>query len=256
MKPAVHKRLTEVAIALCGERLSSEMRSFASEIAKGSVYEDNVSLERLFNWHFYRSADSTIPRRFYGFMRPTSEHILLKHIQKMLRHGKKERERYEQLGRVLHHIQDMSTPSHVLAIYHDPATIDQFEAFVEVHLDTIAGDGTIVPINSESDGGLAGIYHRYVTHGTFEATEHGTPKQLPLTRFWHDFHEDEDPRRRGFGMFGDLHECFNPVGGTERCPYEITLHTLLKIQEHFCRRAIADSCLALLYADAHASPPA
>ena len=253
MKPVVHKRLTRVAIELCGDTLSQTMREHAKAIVRGSVYEDDVTLERLLNWHFYRSDDSPISRRRWGIVRPTSEHIFIKHIQALKRAPRDNEARYLLLGRLLHHIQDMSTPSHVLAIYHGPGNPDPFETFVEDHLCAISGEG-IDPPTPPAD--FWALYQKaaretlaYVDGGSFEIVRENGRERLKFSEFWKTWEEKEDPMRRGFGTFGPLSECFDRFDDPSDTPCGISDATLLQIQKTLCDRAVVDSCRALRYAD-------
>lgn len=252
MKASVHQHLTRIAVDLCGDRLSESMRHYSETIAKGTVYEDKPTLERLLNWHFYRAADSTIPSRRYLFIKPTSEHELRKHIRLMRQHGTDDKERYEQLGRVLHHIQNMSTPSHVLAIYHDHKIEDHFEAFVERHRYAVTAESVTVDFDDELID-LETIYHRaaevttdYIDEGSIEVMFEETTLTLPLSDFWQDAKIAEDPRLKGFGTYGKLHTCFAADSSN---PHAIEHHNLLAIQNDLCSLAIADTCRALLYVD-------
>lgn len=258
MKPVVHKRLTRVALELCGDTLSQSLRDRAKAIVRGSVYEDDVTLERLRNWHFYRSEDSPISKRRWGFIRPTSEHIFIEHITALRRAPRESETRYLLLGRLLHHIQDMSTPSHVLAIYHGPKKPDHFETFVEDHLCRITGSD-VNPFEDVAD--FWNLYQEaakrtseYVANGTFQALRDGVTQPLPLSEFWQTWSEKEDGFRRGFGSFGPLSECFDRFDDPLDAPCGISDTALLEIQKNLCDRAIADTCRALRYADTLPDP--
>jgi hypothetical protein len=252
MKASVHQHLTRLAVDLCSDKLSEPMRRHAETIAKGTVFEDKPTLERILNWHFYRAPDSTIPQRRYLFIKPTSEHELRKHIGLMRQYDTDNKERYEQLGRVLHHIQDMSTPSHVLAIYHDHKVEDHFETFVEQHKHTITTESVDFPDDDDLID-LEAIYHRaaevtadYIDEGAVEVHFEETPLHLPLSDFWQSSKISENPKLKGFGTYGKLHTCF---ASDSTNAHVIDHDDLLAIQNDLCSLAIADTCRALLYAD-------
>ncbi len=256
MKPRVHRRLTAVALELCHNSLSDNFYSYAQEIINGSDIEDTTKLfERITNWHFYRSEESPISDRVYCCIRPTSEHLLQKRIDQMLQYSKDDKRRYEYLGRVLHHIQDMSTPAHVLPIYHGPIKQDYFENFIEEHVEHITFESTMLPTDTALEDGLMGLYDlgakrtiNSVLHDGFVVKTDTEEMKLPLTRFWQDHRLKESFLLKGFGSYGDLNSCFNDYKSSDYSSI-ITEEIMLGIQKKFCDTAIVDTCKALLYAD-------
>jgi hypothetical protein len=87
-----------------------------TEIIKANKNEDGLTLTRAMNWHFYnpdlpenRKAFlhyRTFDRTFQGIVDDLKEESLTK------------KEGYEILGRVLHFIEDVTVPAHVVPVYH------------------------------------------------------------------------------------------------------------------------------------------
>jgi hypothetical protein len=139
MKPVDHERLTRIAVDLFDfyspHGLKSDSVLFRQKIVDGAVAEDNPSPDRLRNWHFFRENNhiTDISAGPLVIMRRTSEKILDKRVKELETALKKQGANSEApfliLGRVLHHIQDMSAPAHATPVYHDPLTPDSFEDY-------------------------------------------------------------------------------------------------------------------------------
>ena len=117
MKPTTHKKITKLALEFCKDKLSSKILEHSSNIIQGSDDEDTSNkISRALNWHFYRTENSKIPKRVKLLFKTTSEDILNKRINSMNGCDENSDKYYNYLGRIIHHIQDMSTPSHVMPI--------------------------------------------------------------------------------------------------------------------------------------------
>lgn len=126
-----------------------KMRSY---LGMSSASEDDVSfaskLQRPFNWHFYNNNNSIkdnarIPGHRTSELRFTS---LLEKLEKYIGKCAQDPDRHaledlvQTTGRIVHHIQDMSTPSHVVPIYHGPGLSDHYESYIEAYA------GKITPV--------------------------------------------------------------------------------------------------------------
>ena len=124
-----------------------KMRSY---LGMSSASEDDVSfaskLQRPFNWHFYNNKKSIrdndwIPGHRTSEMRFTS---LLEKLEKYIEKCAQDPDRHaiedlvQTTGRLVHHIQDMSTPSHVVPIYHGPGLSDHYESYIEAYAGKIS----------------------------------------------------------------------------------------------------------------------
>ena len=128
MHPKVHQALTRITLDTFASCLPEYLTSHAGQIIDGTKAEDRLwGPSRVKNWHFYRRAGSPILEQTRWLrMRPTSEYIFAERVKEMQSCAIDDPKRYEYLGRILHHIQDMSTPSHVRPVYHGPVLHDHF----------------------------------------------------------------------------------------------------------------------------------
>ncbi len=264
MKACVHKMLTAIALQRCGDKLSKTISKFASEILRGVEDEDDIRPERMLNWHFYRSNEKIKGKKLIKY---TSEDIFAKRITNMKKHKKDDKKRYNNLGRILHHIQDMSTPAHVIPIYHGPSFSlkdkfnirDYFEEFMSKQTNADTLGETVVLGKSQKD--FITLYEdaakatlKYIQNTTFKLKPVKTDEhkqKLFLNEFWQNCEQNENPKLKGFGSYGPLHGCFlSTATDFCNCPSKIAKGELLKIHTYICNKAIQDTCDALFYAAA------
>ena len=259
MKPTTHKIVTRLAIELYYKNNpSSEIFQYRCSIINGSEDEDEATKERAKNWHFFRAEGSPIPMMVRKLLllkcKPTSEDIFAQRVLE-LKDTKPINERYNGLGRVLHHIQDMSTPSHVFPIYHDMFVKDYFEDFMEEH------DCRVSTENVELQNSLDGIekfkdiydkaaYSMLETlRDGFKVRNDSVVNSLPYSLFWKRHDQKEDKKLKGFGVYGELHKYFKKNYLPANNSYGITQETLLSIQDVITTQAIQNSYLSLCYLD-------
>lgn len=92
--------------------------------ADSSGKEDDISLQRLINWHFSDSG-SRLGHAWWGARKSNTkrfEYLARKLTQST---GKDLPDIYRLAGRLAHHIQDMSSPPHTVPVYH--TTKDPFD---------------------------------------------------------------------------------------------------------------------------------
>ena len=149
MEPKTHMEITKIAIEAYCDHHDSQLadtlgkRRYQSALVGGTKDEDKVSFSRATNWHFYpaNSAIRDQKKSVLGFLKitidPTSRSIVSQRQENMIRaiEGGASEFFFSQFGRVLHHIQDMSTPSHVLPIYHGPMAKDSYESYLVKYWD-------------------------------------------------------------------------------------------------------------------------
>lgn len=97
-------------------------KSLGKKLAQGSRDEDEKDLiERGTNWHFY-NRDQQIPTRVSLPINRVLDRVFDYRISAMqaafTQPSVSDEDRYYLAGRVLHYIQDMSVPAHVVPIYH------------------------------------------------------------------------------------------------------------------------------------------
>lgn len=282
MYPADHIRITRKAVKLFHQyrpsNTSSEMLAHIDDMCEGSKEADDISRDRALNWHFYNrwlSLPISKPG-FLSFLHLSPEHLLNrrdKELTAALEAGET-RELYHYVGRILHHIQDMSTPTHVVPVYHGPIFKDSYETFYTLcylnnpaHLNVIADDitdQTMSELEQIKINHVLEIYQRAAcktieyldpAHSSFCAMVDETPQQLSWSLFWQQDEKDFAPtpgRRFSFSNFG----CFGPLGKKFGCTdpitvdgttYRIELDEYHQICNHFTFQALKDSLLALLF---------
>lgn len=259
MKPETHKTITRLAIEVCKNRISSNIYENSSYIIQGTEEEDTTELiKRAKNWHFYRANNSKIPQ-FYRKLKlkfkTTSEDILEERIDEMSMVDKHSSEYYKKLGRILHHIQDMSTPSHVLPIYHGPkfplqltlGSIDDFfETFMVNNDDKITFNDTCKNISIDGINSYYDIYKHAAEDMLKNILKVNEPiENRPYSLFWKHHTEQESDKIKSFGAYGECHNYFEklPLNNS----YSIKAEYLLDIQEKITTHAIVNTCKALLY---------
>ncbi len=256
METGAHRLVTYLAIQHCKNLLCDEIKQNALLIVNGTSDEDETELfTRITNWHFYRAAHSQIPKRyrsFYGNCKTTSEYIFSLRLLNMKHSIYDSREYYNNLGRVLHHIQDMSTPSHVVPIYHDLFTKDYFESYMVKNINRNALDKTFKLDNIIDN--LDSLYNSsalatldYIERTSFKAIDkNNVISELPLSKFWRNF-DSQNKSIEGFGTYGDLHKGFKKKIGSDVNGYKMIKEELDQITVYIYQKAIQDTCDALLY---------
>jgi len=200
---------------------------------------------RATNWHFapHNLEHQTLQEPIWSFMEPltvhiSSDYILKKRYEEMQKEiGKQSKvDAFKLLGRVLHHIQDMSTPSHVVPVYHGPLIADSFETYLnreflakDLNLTTIsahlqqaptelkpAPGTTVVDLYLQAADNTLQLLHP--ENSSFIANRNGVRCSLPWSYFWADKstrHKNGYPNEctvGGFGSFGPLGKHFGTVG--------------------------------------------
>lgn len=227
MKPTTHIAITSKALEYLHPTVSFDDKE-RSAILLGAEIEDNKTLERGLNWHFY-PANSTISAR-RCFLKPTSQHILKKREKKLLEYLVEEKleKIFITLGRIVHHIQDMSTPTHVVPVYHSGGDkADPFEIFLEQNWDKIHPNLQMKPqtdMNLNAPQTFAELYtgcgQKLLQklgdgQGLFPLQNKENHELISADRFWLKFEHDEGERFnapfgiKGFGSFGDYGFTFN-----------------------------------------------
>ena len=270
MKAETHKLITKIALnAFIQEKGEGHADVFGNEnyrqcIIEGTDWEDALSFHRLVNWHFYPANDLLrIP--LWGFVLANSSHIVEERQRELLseiQHGLSER-LFTRFGRLLHHIQDMSTPSHVVPVYHGPGIPDPYEDYLTHDWDYLSqsNDATWMAMH-EIDPPVQ-FTNLYVSAAqatqtalspatmTVNVMIDGVDTQVDTRLFWltHEQVEGKSPKHydHGFGGFGILGEHFGDTHTTRvgTHEYQISLREFRCIAATFINKAIGDSLTAL-----------
>lgn len=93
--------------------------------------EDDISLQRLMNWHFY-DPGSRLGRAWWGARKSNTKRF--EYLAEKLTNsaGKDLPDIYGLAGRLAHHIQDMSSPPHTVPVYH--TTKDPFDKYLTAEI--------------------------------------------------------------------------------------------------------------------------
>ncbi len=253
MKPEVHQALTKRAIAIYEKRQDRTIsKNFSNRIVYGTKAEDNLTPSRLWNWHFFRQNNEILEKTRFLRMRPTSETIFNKHVKKLQSTSKESLVYYEYLGRIIHHIQDMNTPSHVIPIYHALKPKDLFETFM---CDALNDTMFNPEIPQEQSCQKDTLYYNYkcVAQETLTLLENthiitsvnGHEDSLPLTVLWQNHQACPDRKNPGFGhftkdckIFADKSDSSIIVDGMV---HTVTLEEKHRINNMICGKAIRDT---------------
>ncbi len=284
MKAEDHEILTEKAIKLfCANstsRFSKDLEHYMNTVIRGSKDADLTPyLTRITNWHFFKENDRLAPKqiRLLSFLplltiHPTSDNILKRRITELKSEFQKgvSKKLFQLVGRVLHHIQDMSTPSHVVPVYHGFNIKDSFEVYSEKQIhksieELPFSDTWIKDSLSENNVDLYAIYknsalymlnYLFDSENTFDVEVNGKIKTISWGYFWErnhmkksEFSHKEGTRFQGFGRFGVLGKYFgatNPkIGETNR--YNIPDNIYSDLHKKIVEKSIGDSLSALSY---------
>lgn len=275
MKPETHSQITKAAVAAfvirrdtgLAEVLDNEV--YRQCIQDGSVWEDAFGYDRLTNWHFY-PANDLLRQPLWGFINLTSHELVARRQKALIAeidHGRSEK-LFTLFGRLLHHIQDMSTPSHVIPVYHAPGLADTYEDYL------ITDWGNLVRAHDPDwrDSQDSARYERFTD--LYEAAAQATLKELAPSKltvqvlidgvatqadkslFWkpHGQVEGKPPKHygHGFGGFGILGMHFgdSSVQHVGDHTYHVEPEGYYKVASIFVHKAIVDSLAALRLFDA------
>ena len=282
MKPDDHARITSKAVRLFHQygrnTISDAMIKSIDRICAGSKKEDAFTLERLRNWHFYNKwllLPLTVPCSSC-ILHFTPEHLIIKRDHQLNRaiNKRKRKQLFTLTGRILHHIQDMSTPSHVVPVYHDPIYRDSYETYLcdcylndSDHLNSIATEinsETMTRLQEITVNNVLEIYqaraektNAYLepANSHFSAMVNNQPEQLSWSMFWQPNQKknrapaDHHFSLSDFGKFGPLGKIFgvtDPITIKNKT-YQIEFHQFNHLCRHFTLQALLDSLLTLIF---------
>jgi len=228
VKKEDHQKITALAIDLCCSHLPQASMFFdkKKEIINGSEDADTSPVyTRLTNWHFFKANDLLQPSEFKilgcsSKVYPTSDAILAYRIMELRRELQQIQSAtlFDIIGRILHHIQDMSTPSHVVPVYHGGKPHDEYENVIADHSEGILAslsfaETELASIVQEPSHDLMQIYttaaHRTLEdlRQPFAMNVSGAPVEGHWQLFWQGYKETGPARKKifqGFGSFGPL----------------------------------------------------
>jgi hypothetical protein len=287
MHKSDHQKISKFAIDISQGIFSSDFRKIVDQygalVVEGSKKEDEGGLTRAKNWHFYRAENSPYLKKFLsllGTIYPSSRNIYTIHtfeLSGLL--SKREKSDHDKImlltGRIIHHIQDMSTPAHVMPIYHGPAfpfsfskKHDAFEEFSKNHIDNylILNPGNVISnsvrerIEKESEMDLIDLYdlaaNRTLVYlesdeATFSAYIDGKVKTVGSDLFWIKYDPEMHDGWGEYGPFGEAPKGSGvPFDTSDTREYKGAKYTIFfadyeHIYTHLVRQMIIDALTVL-----------
>jgi hypothetical protein len=227
-------------------------------LADGTDAEDSsprTILQRATHWHFYNRNEKLEP---FWFFERNLDAIFNKRIKKLnellVKPDADPVEVYEQAGRVLHYIQDMSVPGHVVPAYHaklpgNPADpFDEFESIEALPVFDLS-DAQCQALRDEA-GKADANPRRFLdaaATATLQAIEQIDAAGKPVVdgawkAYWVYPARDTDEARKGWGQYGTCEFAKGNVNAG--CKREEELVALFEQQS---RQAQRNSVLMLFY---------
>jgi len=270
MKPDDHRKITHKSIQIYHKHaqtsFSSQLVNNTNKIERGAKWEDTTPpYTRITNWHFYKQNKKLQPTTVY-FLKiiplpviPTSERRICNLTCKLKSSSPKLQAKT--IGRILHHIQDMSTPAHVVPIYHGPKLHDSFEDYSIKHSDSELLNIDIdtneyESICSDSDFNIMSIYNsaanetlNYLYDNPENTFVLKNGEQGVWNMFWKRCSDDtmnctSHPydKVKGFG-------CYGPYGQKYGISDDIGHDVYKNLHRWILRKQIIDSLRALIAID-------
>lgn len=228
-----------------GRHMPRELLSFFVE---GAIDEDKPSLTRATNWHFYNN-EKRIGRYWWFVLRcnGSNEHIFkirLDALKSMLDSKKPNSEIYEAAGRVAHHIQDMSSPSHVMPIYH--AGNDKFDKYVPAPVTA----SNVSQRCDEISGTPADPFTllEEAAKDTLRVVREGrTVENETWMKFWDGPDDEKRPGFKTYGEYGNVFGIIPPCEGNMCQAYTRSMFDTFYTQRYM--RAVIDTARLFRYLD-------
>ena len=283
MKSKDHVKITQKAIELFKENSSGNsggiFSAYQKVISKGVKDEDTTPFAtRGTNWHFYKENENLVPRevKLLGVfptitIYPTSEHILTRRIKQLENELKKSEsdDQFLLMGKVIHHLQDMSTPSHVVPVYHGMEVKNPYEKYVNRNIDEVLnlikggqdGFSTVQSYDSlislYTSSAEQTLKYLFDDQSRFSVTVDGQEKQTGCELFWQrygdpkdQYSQDENTKFEGFGRFTTYGINFgvDPDDATDE-KYLLDDVVYRGIMTHFIGKAVAETVAAFAFID-------
>jgi hypothetical protein len=277
MKPCDHFKITKRAIELLpSHRLGNCSRLDRLILCLSSVIEDFWPPQvRLTDWHFYDPETDLLQRcekRILGCrltIRPTSKVIYerrVRELERKIRKGGSKRV-FASIGRVLHHVQDMSTPAHVTPVYHDLRIPDSYESYSSKHIEERLSRVSIPPERlSELEDGVpklsdlrekaaeATLDHLNGEETGFPCCIDGEATKARWDLYWRPYSEAKGGEgvlaQKGFGSYGALGKRFGETCAQEEGrTYRVEAEVFRDLHGHLVKKAVKDSLQVLMWAE-------
>ncbi|GAB7531926.1 hypothetical protein PS3A_43400 [Pseudomonas sp. 3A(2025)] len=251
--PDLHRAYTRQAVEAWSS-CASLLPEAGTALAAGTDAEDTSALtgwQRLTHWHFYNRDGKLQP---LGFIDRSIDRIFAIRVDALEQRLKQERpditEVYEQAGRVLHYIQDMSVPAHVVPIFHVAGSADPFDSFKRSEsLPTFSLSlAECQQLSAETTTDPA--YLHTLLNNAAESTLHAIGQRPSGTEtrenawqnYWVWPARDPEEAAKGWGEYGPCRFARGPL--KPGCKSEAELEAFF---EHQYRQTLLDSVRVLAY---------
>jgi len=254
-EPKKHEIFSNHAVSIYETCTGRAMpKEVSSAFVRGSVNEDEWGRTRLKNWHFY-NRDKRIGRywKFIFYCYGSNEHVFCQRLNTLdgLFVSKAPiMEIYEVAGRIAHHIQDMSSPPHVMPIYHTSG--DKFDTHKPMHepvVDVAAickeVNGPVVEPFKLLDDAAKNTLKAVVEKDVFADGETGINDTW--MKFWGG---PDDQDLSGFKTYGDYGNLFGTIPPCESIlcrAYDSKAFDRFYSDRYI--RAVTDTARVLIYLD-------
>ena len=283
MNPCDHIKLTKKAIELYLSHADSKHSRLFGDYQRvlwwGSVKEDIYPFHvRLTHWHFFPENAALQPRKTKVLGReftryPTSNRICerrVKQLEREIARGKSKGV-FELIGRILHHVQDMSTPAHVAPVYHGPLAPDSYESYSKKHIKDRLGSVDVSShrfeaLRSELRGSVdlydkcarATLDYLYHSGREFPCSVDGGAIQAGWDMFWARSSDKDGDRavmgHKGFGRYGALGKHFGKTRvEADGKAYQVAPDVFQTLHQDLVQKAVEDSLQVLMFAEARMS---
>ncbi len=291
MTPKNHKDITALSLSLFQKINNNKaiQHKVKKLLMKASSNEDrffDYFFQRLFNWHFYNN-NLNIDNKIHRGRRTSEKRVknLIKDIDKYIERFERKQKRrdakklLDAAGRLAHHIQDMSTPSHVVPVYHGLGLKDEYENYSKRY----AGKAKII-FNSHRIGNKDDIYIKeiniaehttslearyspslhalynlyvasaestleYLRENGFNLDVDDEPQYMKWNNFWREKDDTfESKKHQGFGDFGKLGNNFGkPSFRIDKTLYKISNDQYLNLYNYLLRKSVLDTLEIINY---------
>jgi len=252
MKQYIHEKISRHALYLFNSSSTSKTPdNISSAFISGSINEDEISLTRFMNWHFYNNGGIIGRYRKYGILcNGSNEKIFQKRLNELntlLSSNADKLKIYGIAGRMAHHIQDMSSPPHVIPVYHLGS--DKFDSYINDTYVLPDIKPVAYPIDCTPDKLLDQAARNTLNSIKDDVifTNGGTIPGESWLKFWHG---DDDKNLNGFKKYGEYGNTFGinrECKGVAQYSYDESLFN--RFFNECYTRAVTDTVNLLVYLD-------
>lgn len=290
MKASDHRKVTRKAVQIFDDfaqtQFSAMLLKNVHQVAYGADKEDTLLPHtRATNWHFFKQNELLQPAIvWFGYffplpVTPTSDRVLRRRIRQLQAGFKADSpgKKSKRVGRVLHHVQDMSTPAHVVPVYHGPEVRDSFEDYSPIHIVAELAEIEVTKtaytqLCAEQNTDILAIYkqaaHNALHHlyddpaAQFEINDGVKTQSGGWDLFWKPFGDTthgcaKPPYKRlpGFGCYGPLGQAYGKEAvKLEGKPCIIRPEVYRKLHGWVLREQVLNSLRTLMAIVARNSP--